>query len=131
MSCATLLRPAGLVAGPFSHVAVVPPGAVSIHVGGRNGVDATGVVVSGDLSAQTRRAMDNVATALEAAGAGWGDVVSLSVLLVEGADVRAAAAAAGEVLAGLVNPPLVTVARVLGLVVPGALVEVSALAAVR
>lgn len=45
----TLAQPAGLVVSPaFSHVAVVPPGATTIYVGGQNGVDATGSVVSPD-----------------------------------------------------------------------------------
>jgi hypothetical protein len=37
-----LLRPDGLVISPaFSHVAVIPPGATTIHVGGQNAVDGT------------------------------------------------------------------------------------------
>ncbi len=36
----TLLRPAGLVQSPaFSHVAVIPPGATQILIGGQNGVN--------------------------------------------------------------------------------------------
>lgn len=126
-----LLRPAGLVAGPFSHVAVVPAGAATVHVGGQNGVDATGALVAGDVTAQTRQVFTNIATALAAAGAGLADVVSLSILLVDGADLHAAAGAGAEALADLADPPLVTVARVSGLAVPGALVEVTALAAVQ
>jgi hypothetical protein len=65
----TLLRPDGLVRSPaFSHVAVVPPGATTIRVGGQNAVDGAA--------------------------------------------------------------PTVVVLRVAGLAVPGALVEVSAIAAV-
>ncbi|MEJ5913714.1 Rid family hydrolase [Pseudokineococcus sp. 1T1Z-3] len=130
MSCSTLLRPAGLVTGPLSHV-VVPAGVVTIYVGGQNGVDATGAVVAGDVTVQTRQVFTNIATALAAAGAELADVVSLSILLVDGADLHAAAAAGAEALADLADPPLVTVALVSGLAVPGALVEVTALAAVQ
>ncbi len=43
----TRLQPQGLVVSPaFSHVAVVPAGATTIYVGGQNGVDETGAVVS-------------------------------------------------------------------------------------
>ena len=73
----TLLRPEGLVNSPaFSHVAVVPPGATTIYVGGQNAVDATGALVGGDdAAAQTRQVMANLETALAAAGATIADVV--------------------------------------------------------
>jgi enamine deaminase RidA (YjgF/YER057c/UK114 family) len=80
----TLLSPDGLVASPaVSHVAVVPPGATTIYVGGQNGVDAAGALVGDDPGEQTRRTMDNLVTALESAGAGLADVVSMTVLLKE------------------------------------------------
>ena len=74
--------------------------------------------------------MANLVTALEGAGAALGDVVSMTVLLVDGVDVVAAYGAASESLAGLEPPPLVTAALVSALGVPGALVEVGAIAAV-
>ncbi|WP_199424748.1 Rid family hydrolase [Actinotalea solisilvae] len=132
MDTITLLRPDGLVSSPaFSHVAVVPPGATTIHVGGQNAVDATGALVGGDdVAAQTRRVMENVATALAAAGATLADVVSWTILFAQGVDVGAAYAAAAPSLAREGAPPLVTAAVVSGLAVPGALVEASAVAAV-
>ena len=127
----TLLQPAGLVASPaFSHVAVIPAGATTIYVGGQNGVDATGAVVSGDVAEQAVRALENASTALEAAGASLADVVQWSVLLAADADLRAAYGAIAPRLARAGAPPLVTAARVAGLGVPGALIEVSAIAAV-
>jgi enamine deaminase RidA (YjgF/YER057c/UK114 family) len=78
------MQPAGLVVSPaFSHVAVVPAGATTIYVGGQNGVDATGVVVSSDIAAQSSRAIDNASIALEAAGASLADVVQWSVLIAQ------------------------------------------------
>lgn len=127
----TLLQPSGLVMSPaFSHVAVVPPGATTIYVGGQNGVDSTGAVVSDDAAAQSAQAIDNAATALVAAGAGLDDVISWTVLLHADADLRAAYGAVAAKLARDGAPPLVTAALVAGLGVPGALVEVSAVAAV-
>ena len=82
-----------------------------------------------DVAAQTRQVYENVRTALAAAGAGFGDVVSMAVLVLDGVEIEAAYAAAAEVMGGLHPPPLVTVARVAGLALPGALVEVSAVAA--
>lgn len=126
-----LLRPEGLVVSPaFSHVAIVPPGATTVYVGGQNAVDQSGQIVGGDdVAAQTRRVMENVTTALAAAGAGIKDLVSVSVFLVEGTDVQAAYAAAAETLGSVQTPPLVSAALVAALGVPGALVEVSAVAA--
>jgi len=120
----------GLVNSPaFSHVAVIPPGATMIHVGGQNGVDETGAVVSDDVAAQAARALDNAAAALAAAGATLADVVSWTVLLHQDADLRAAYGAVGPKLVREGAPPLVTAALVVGLGVPGALIEVGAVAA--
>ncbi len=123
-TCRTRGRPA------FSHVAVVPSGATTIYVGGQNGVDASGAVVSMDIAEQSSRAIDNVAIALDAAGAALTDVVQWTVLIDADADLGAAYGAIAPRLAGLGAPPLVTAARVAGLGVPGALIEVSAIAAV-
>ena len=127
----TLAQPSGLVVSPaFSHVAVVPPGATTIYVGGQNGVDATGSVVSPDAGEQSLRAVENARIALESAGAGLDDVISWTVLIHQDADLRAAYGAVASKLARDGAPPLVTAAIVVGLGVPGALIEVSAVAAV-
>ncbi|MFK4852956.1 RidA family protein [Microbacterium sp. ZW T6_19] len=127
----TLMQPAGLVVSPaFSHVAVVPPGATTIYVGGQNGVDETGAVVSADAGEQSLRAVENARVALEAAGAGLEDVVSWTVFIHQDADLRAAYGAVASKLARDGAPPLVTAAIVAGLGVPGAIIEVSAVAAV-
>lgn len=126
----TRLQPDGLVVSPaFSHVAIVPAGATTIYLGGQNGVDSTGVVVSPDVAEQSIRAIDNAAIALEAAGASLADVVQWTVLIVAGADLGAAYGAIAPRLAGAGAPPLVTAAQVAALGVPGALIEVSAIAA--
>jgi enamine deaminase RidA (YjgF/YER057c/UK114 family) len=127
----TRLQPAGLVVSPaFSHVAVVPAGATTIYLGGQNGVDETGRVVSDDVAEQAVRAIENAEVALAAAGAALADVVQWTVLFVDGVDLGAAYGAIAPRLAGPGAPALVTSARVAGLGVPGALVEVSAVAAV-
>ena len=126
-----LLRPPGLVQSPaFSHVAVLPPNATQILVGGQNGVDGEGRVVGDDIVAQVEQTMTNLETALAAAGATLADLVSLTVLLVDGVDLRAGYGAAARRLTGGDRAPLVTAAIVSALGVPGALVEVSAVAAV-
>ncbi|MFK0072374.1 RidA family protein [Arthrobacter woluwensis] len=127
----TILQPEGLVKSPaFSHVAIVPPGATTLYVGGQNGVDETGRVVSDDAAEQSLRAVENARVALEAAGAGLSDVVQWTVLIQADADLHAAYGAIAPLLAREGAPPLVTAALVAGLGVPGALIEVSAVAAV-
>jgi enamine deaminase RidA (YjgF/YER057c/UK114 family) len=128
----TRLQPDGLVVSPaFSHVAVVPAGATTVYVGGQNGVGADGKIVSDDVADQSARAIDNASIALEAVGASLADVVQWTVFMAEDADLNAAYEAIGpRRLAGPGAPPLVPMARVAALGVPGALVEVSAIAAV-
>ncbi|WP_149084992.1 MULTISPECIES: RidA family protein [Microbacterium] len=127
----TFLQPDGLVRSPaFSHAAVVPPGATTVYLGGQNGVDASGTVVSPDVGEQSRRAVENARVALESAGATLDDVVSWTILIHEDADLRAAYGAVASTLTRDGAPPLVTAARVAGLGVPGALIEVSAIAAI-
>ncbi|MBG6059853.1 enamine deaminase RidA (YjgF/YER057c/UK114 family) [Cryobacterium sp. MP_M5] len=125
------IRPEGLVHSPaFSHVAIVPPGATTIYVGGQNSVAADGSLVGeGDVAAQSIRTLQNVKTALAAVDATIDDVVQWTVLFVDGVDLAAAYQAIGSQLASD-EPALVTAARVAGLGVPGALVEISAIAAV-
>ena len=126
----SLIQPDGLVASPaFSHVAIVPPGATTIYVGGQNGVDETGAVVSADIADQAVRSIDNTRVALAAAGATLADVISWTVLIDTSVDLRAAYGAIASRLAREGAPPLVTAAVVAGLGVPGALIEVSAIAA--
>lgn len=75
----------------FSHVAIVPPGAATIYVGGQNAVDANGSLVGeGEVGKQSARALENAKTALAAAGATVSDVVQWTVLFVEGVDLAAA-----------------------------------------
>ena len=64
------------------------------------------------------------------AGATLADVVAWTVLIAADADVAAAYGAIAPRLARAGAPPLVTAARVAGLAVPGALLEISAMAAV-
>jgi enamine deaminase RidA (YjgF/YER057c/UK114 family) len=111
-------------------VAIVPPGATTIYVGGQNAVDADGSLVGeGDVALQSVRALENAKVALTTAGATFADVVQWTVLFVDGVDLGAAYGAIAPMLASE-EPPLVLGARVAGLGVPGALIEVSAIAAV-
>ena len=131
MATATFINPDSLHRSPaFSHAVRVPAGADTIYVGGQNGVGPDGTVVGPGVAVQTRQAIANVRTCLEAAGAELTDVVKWTILCVEGVDMQEGAAAFGEVWPRDAAPPAITVAIVAGLGVPGALVEIEAVAAV-
>jgi enamine deaminase RidA (YjgF/YER057c/UK114 family) len=74
--------------------------------------------------------MENLRTCLEAAGAGFTDVVHWRIFAVEGVPVQEGYAAAMELVPQDVPPPAITVAFVSALAVPGTLVEIEAVAAV-
>ncbi len=83
---------------------------------------ATGEAVAGDAAAQTRQVMRNVGRVLEAAGMGFGDLVSCGVYLADARDYAAMNEAYGESFAGVAPPARATVrARLMG---PGFSVEV-------
>lgn len=112
----------------FSHAVRVPAGSDLIHVGGQNGTDPDGNVVGTGVGEQTRQAFLNLGACLEAAGASLADVVKWTILCVEGVNLEEGFAAAAEALPRDSDPPAITVAMVSGLAVPGALVEIEAIA---
>lgn len=84
--CGDAASPDGLVHSPaFSHVAVIPSGVATIYVGGQNAVDASGTLVGADdIAGQPAQVMANLKTALAAAGASMSDLVSCTILFVDG-----------------------------------------------
>ncbi|MEV6277772.1 RidA family protein [Nocardia sp. NPDC051832] len=131
MTIATHINPENLHSNPaFTQAVRVPAGADLLYIGGQNGVDAHGQVVGADIGAQSRRALENVQACLDAAGASLDDVVKWTILMVDGHDLYAGFGAFQEVWGGRPNPPAITVAKVAGLAVPGALVEIEAVAAI-
>jgi enamine deaminase RidA (YjgF/YER057c/UK114 family) len=127
----THVNPDGLPRNPaFTWAVRVPAGFDTIHVGGQNGVGPDGTVVGPGLGEQTRQALLNLRASLEAAGAALTDVVKWTILCVEGGAVQEGFAAFGEVWPRDAPPPAITFAFVAGLGVPGAVVEIEAVAAV-
>lgn len=130
MAISTYINPEGLHRSPaFTQVIRVSGSADTIYVGGQNGVDMTGRLVGTDVASQTRQALLNLQTCLQAAGAGLADIVKWTVLLHQDADADEGYAAFGAFWGMRENPPVITFVRVAGLGVPGALVEIDAIAA--
>lgn len=123
------INPASMHHNPaFSQgVLQVGPGRLLV-VGGQNGVDANGAVVSDDFGEQTKQAMRNLLTVLSAAGAKQQDVAKLTIYLAAGQDARAGYEASAEVWGAV--PTAVTVVQVASFARPGILVEIDALAVV-
>jgi enamine deaminase RidA (YjgF/YER057c/UK114 family) len=123
---AQLARPSG-----FSHAVSVTAGR-TVFLAGQVGIDRDGKVVSGGVVAQFEQALANLLTALAAAGGQPGDLVSLTIYIVDMADYQAHGkqiGAAWRRLAGADYPATAGV-EVTRLWDPEALVELQGIAAV-
>jgi enamine deaminase RidA (YjgF/YER057c/UK114 family) len=121
-----LPRPSG-----FSHV-VAASGGRLVFLAGQTGYGADGRIVSGGVVPQFERALGNILAALRGAGGGAGDLVSMTIYLVDLAGYQTRAREIGQVwqrLAGRDYPAMAAVG-VSRLWDPAALVEVQGIAVV-
>jgi reactive intermediate/imine deaminase len=119
---ATLSPPFG-----YSHVVEAPAGTI-VYISGQVPLDAEGQLVGeGDFEAQTRQVFENLTRALEAADAGWSDVVKLDYFLRDVGQIAAVRAIRDEYV-DTANPPASTLVEVSGLFRPDVLVEIQAVA---
>ena len=91
-------------------------------------VDGDGRLVPGDVVAQARQVFANLRAVLEAAGAGFGDIVKVTVFLTDVDDRQAVNTVREEVFGDA--RPASTLVEVSALAVPGALLEIEAVAAI-
>jgi enamine deaminase RidA (YjgF/YER057c/UK114 family) len=111
----------------FSHVAI-GRGSRVVHVAGQVPVEPDFTLVGeGDLAAQTRAAMRNLGRALEAAGAGWDDVVRRTVYTTRPTDHQTIRQAMEEVVGDREHPPQ-SIVGVTGLASERFLIEIEATA---
>ncbi len=96
-----------------------------VTTAGMLGLDADGKLVGDDITSQTRQTLDNIRTALEAAGASLDDVVKVTVFITDIGNFSGMNAVYTEVF-GDTKPARSTVGVELAL--PGALVEIEATA---
>ena len=117
-----LAPPAG-----YSHVVAIPPGRL-VWTSGQVPMDAErNVVAPGDWEGQTRAVFENVERALRAGGAGWNDVVKLTLYVVDVSSLDTIRAVRDEFV-DTASPPISSLVRVAGLVHPDVLIEVEAVA---
>jgi enamine deaminase RidA (YjgF/YER057c/UK114 family) len=92
-----LAKPSG-----FAH-AVRTSGRTTVHLAGQTAMDPDGRIIGGGVVAQFEQALGNLLTALRAAGGGPGDLVSLTIYIVDMPDYQAHARAIGGVWRRLVG----------------------------
>jgi 2-iminobutanoate/2-iminopropanoate deaminase len=115
------------LAEPISHYTDAVRAGDLLFVSGCVPVDAAGALVGGgDVVAQARQVFANVGVVLRAAGCGFGDVVKITVFLVDVGD-RALINPVREEVFGPARPAS-TLVEVSRLAVPGARLEVEAVA---
>ena len=119
---ATLPEPKG-----YRHV-VEATGSRLVFVSGQLPLLPDRRLVSDDFGEQVRQAFANVGLALAAAGVGWGDVVKLGIFVTELERIDELRAIRDEFV-DVASPPASTLVQVVGLAVPGAKVEIEAVAA--
>jgi len=111
----------------FSQI-VVASGARTIFISGQTAWDANKQIIGRTLGEQTRQALSNVQTAVEAAGGTLSDIVALRIYIVHqaGQNIGEVGQALREVFP--TNPPASTWIGVSFLAVPDFLVEIEAIA---
>jgi enamine deaminase RidA (YjgF/YER057c/UK114 family) len=125
------INPEGMHRSPvFSQGIVVPAGRRTLIIGGQNGVDDAGKVVSEDLADQTAK-VDNLIKVLEAAGGTLDDLVRVGLYIKGEGDIMPGFNEWMKRAGQIKNPPTVTGIRVLGLAHPDFLIEIEATAMLK
>ena len=117
------------LAEPISHYTDAVRAGELLFVSGCVPVDGDGTLVPGDVVAQTRQVFANVGAVLHAAGASFADVVKVTVFLTD-VDDRAAVNTVRQEVFGDARPAS-TLVEVSRLAIPGARIEVEAIALIR
>ena len=126
------IRPAGLSNAPsYTHV-VGARGTETLYISGQVAMDESGKTVGvGDLAAQTRQVMQNLQTALQAAGATFADVVKITTYVVDYTpEQRAIIAGVRGPFFPKDKPPASTLVGVAALAAADWLIEIEAVAVI-
>ncbi|MGW6914285.1 RidA family protein [Kitasatospora sp. NPDC054939] len=128
-----LVNPEGLPTVDVYHQVSIASGSRTVHVAGQVAWDGGGEgIAEGGLAAQVEQCYLNVATALAGAGAGFEDVVKLTVHVVDWEPGKMPALLEGidraRTALGVTHAPPATLLGVAALALPEHLVEVEAVA---
>jgi len=116
----------------YSNGVLAPAGSRMLHVAGQIGWDGDQTLVAPDFVSQFRQALSNVLAVVQAAGAGAGDICSLTIFVVDKAQYLESLAGVGAAYRELLGKhfPAMALVQVADLLEEGALVEIQAVAAV-
>src|SRR5687768_17240217 len=124
----THINPDGLYKSPVFSQAVVAEGGKTIYIGGQNGIFSDGKMAGDNLASQTEQAYKNIIEILKTVGASQENVVKQTVYVAKGQDIREGYAATQKAWGNF--PTAISFVFVESLGVPGALVEIEAIAVV-
>lgn len=124
------VNPDGMLKSPaFSQGIILPASARTLVIGGQNGVDEKGQLVSKDFGQQSARAIDNLIKVLETAGGTIENLVRLGIYVKGDVDIRTGFEAWMKRWGQRPNLPAIVVLRVAGLgMSPDILIEIEATA---
>ncbi|MFC5742000.1 RidA family protein [Dyella tabacisoli] len=127
---ARFINPAGLSAPTgYTHVVQAPAGR-TLYLSGQIALDSQGQLVgANNFSAQAEQVFANLKTALEAGGAGFDQVVKLTIYVTDMSQLKALRAARDKYI-NVKHPPASTLVEVRKLARDGLLLEIDAIAVV-
>ena len=125
----THINPDGLHKNPAFSQAVVVEGGKTLYIGGQNGILADGTMAGDTLVAQTEQAYKNILEILKTVGGSQENVVKQTIYVVSGQDIREGFAATQKIWGNFPTPISFMFVENLG--VPGALIEIEAIAVVE
>lgn len=117
------------LAEPISHYTDAVRAGDLLFVSGCVPVDGDGALVPGDIEAQTRQVFANIGAVLAAAGCSFADVVKVTVFLLDVEDRQRVNRVREEVFGA--TRPASTLVEVSRLAIPGARIEVEAIALIE
>lgn len=125
----THINPDSLYKSPAFSQAVLAEGGKTLYIGGQNGILSDGKMAGDTLGAQTEQALKNILEILKTVGATQENVVKMTLYIAKGQDIREGYAASQKIWGNF--PTAITGLFVESLTVPGALVEIEAIAVVN
>ncbi|KND49479.1 MAG: Endoribonuclease L-PSP [Parcubacteria bacterium C7867-008] len=122
----THINPDALYKSPVFTQAVLTEGGRTLYIGGQNGILQDGTMAGDTLTIQTEQIYKNIIEILKSAGATQENVVKQTIYVVKGQNIQEGFAAAQSVWGN--TPTAISFMFVESLGVPGALIEVEAVA---
>jgi enamine deaminase RidA (YjgF/YER057c/UK114 family) len=124
----THINPDGLYKSPVFSQAVLAEGGKTIYFGGQNGILPSGTMAGDNLASQTEQAYKNIIEILKTVGASQKNVVKQTIYVVKGQNIRDGYAATQKVWGNFQSAISFVFVESLG--VPGALIEIEAIAVI-